>query len=177
MKNRKYNISVGLAQLEDMWFQFHLRNEPYVVVTCTNQKKIETEDHRRWFTNALTRKDKYALFIVMHTEMCPHCDKAIEKQKIGYVWYKLLDRKSCTVSIAINREFQGKGYGVWALNLSIGQLHLHHWHNVGVVWANVRVDNKNSLRFFDKCGFVELYNPDKYDDVMNEGIVRLGKYI
>jgi ribosomal protein S18 acetylase RimI-like enzyme len=106
--------------------------------------------------------------------MCPHCEKVIDDNKIGYVWYERDDRKSCTVSIALHSHYQGKGYGVWALVMSMADL---PGHDVSMVFANVRVDNENSLRFFDKCGFEELYNPDKYDDVMNEGIVRLRKYI
>jgi RimJ/RimL family protein N-acetyltransferase len=136
-------VRVRKATIDDMWFQFGLRNEPYVVKTCTSQEKVGRGEHRKWFINALSRKDKYALFIVERGS-----------KKIGYIWFKRSAWEGCEVSIAIEREYQYKGYGKSALNMTLAQ---PLW-GVEVVVAKVREDNPASIGFFKNSGFEEVFS-------------------
>lgn len=58
------------------------------------------------------------------------------------------------IGIVITKEFQHKGYALYALQLTINyafkQLHLHQ------LYANITADNKKSISLFKKVNFIEV---------------------
>ena len=89
-----------------------------------------------------------------------------EEKAIGYLWFERSAWESCEVSVAIDQEYQSRGYGKEALSAAISQL---SW-GVEVILAKIREDNPASIGFFRNSGF-------EYTQSKCEGIVVMRKLL
>jgi RimJ/RimL family protein N-acetyltransferase len=123
---------------------FDWRNDPWLVPFSSSQKKVEWEEHQKWFKACLDDKE-VAIFII-----------EIEGQGAGQIRYNREQETLCTVAISMLKPFTGKGYGVTLLKKG-GQIISRKWP-IKFIDGFIRDDNIASISAFKKAGFSEINN-------------------
>ncbi len=116
---------------KDLW---DWRNDPVTVANSFDNRAIPFEEHARWFDKAL--KDDNRLILI----------GLEKKKKIGMIRF---DNHGDYYEISVNMApgFRGQGKGNQLLKESLG------WVK-GRILARVKKENRASIRFFEKAGFI-----------------------
>ncbi|HEX3030729.1 MAG TPA: GNAT family N-acetyltransferase [Bacillota bacterium] len=124
----------------DSVFLLNLRNDETVRRSSFNQDMVEPAGHERWLTKKLADADTY-LFIAEQNG-----------QRLGQIRFELNGEKNLAeVSIAVAKEFRGKGIGVSML--LAGCPLIFAATGVEVILAQIRAENLLSRRMFERAGF------------------------
>lgn len=142
-------IVIKKATADDCKFLLNLRNDPTVRKASFNENVIKSADHDEWFFKAI--KD---------TDIAIYIGKDGEKP-FGYVRFNR-HGKDAEISIAINREFRGRGFGGVVLKEAI-RLYGRSIPDLRKITAKIKKENTKSEALFLKSGFVHI-NPSKGDD-------------
>ena len=119
------------ADLRDVEFVFHLKNQPYVRKASYSQKKILWENHVNWF------KENYKYFKII----------CLGSYQIGYVRVHKGDIIG-DIHIALLKDYQGKGIGTKVIK----RMTKKHKH----LTTQVLLRNKISIKMFEKSGFKKM---------------------
>lgn len=134
-KTKKQKFSLRAPRNEDIHFLFNLYNQNVLEKKFFSLKKVSLKEHKTWFDNKI--KDK--MFYI--------CLK--DNRKLGYVRFDKIDAKNLSVSIAIKKEFQRKGYGKKMLSKILNKKELKKYN----IWAYTLNKNITSKKFFLNLGF------------------------
>jgi spore coat polysaccharide biosynthesis protein SpsF len=137
------------ADEDDCKDLYDWRNDALSVQFSLSGKLGSYAEHKKWYKKKL-RDPMTQIFILVD-------DKA---GKIGMVRFDK-SGKEVIVSININPEFRGKGYGTYALAKAIR----NYFDNFEIesIMAEIKQANEASLKIFGKCGFKEV---SKKEDVL-----------
>jgi RimJ/RimL family protein N-acetyltransferase len=127
------------AIFSDIPFLWYLRNCPYIRKVSRNSKAIPLEEHIEWITPVFLGLTSKQLFIIE--------DRGTPA---GYMRLDLLEKGKAEVSIALIKDFQGKGLGTKALKSALSEAKRQNATNV---LATVHKDNVASQKLFEKLGF------------------------
>ena len=131
-------VSLRPAAATDCQQVWIWRNDPETREASFTSAQIPMDVHERWFSDALHR-DERKLFIIVAGAM------AVGTARLDIVGGE------AAVSIALAREWRGRGVGSSALRvlaeLAFGELEIDH------LIASVKPDNHASLAAFAKAGF------------------------
>lgn len=127
-------MNIRLAVKDDCLNVFQLSNMDYVRAHSFNKEKILWENHVEWFARA-TADEKIKFFIIEHTEF------------IGQVRLDITG-ETALISISILQKFQHKNIAFSALQKIIAE-------NDYTYLAQVQKDNRQSIKLFERLGFVK----------------------
>jgi RimJ/RimL family protein N-acetyltransferase len=131
VKLRRANI----RDARDIW---EWRNDPLTRSMFLNSDFIEFKEHRDWFAKKLSNKNCFC-YIGETFSM-----------KSGVVRFDI-NRKSAEVSINVNPKFRGLSISQTLLKDSISDFYLKS--KIPNLVANVKENNKPSIRLFESLGF------------------------
>lgn len=142
------------AKLEEFEEYYAIKCEDFIICwTSANYEKPPRENLLKFYTKCVQtdesvqfRKDIYLI-------------KTDEKKIIGYLY---LDNREDVpeISIAISKEYNGKGYGRQAVNEGV---RISKERGYKRIVARVREDNISSFKMFcEKCGFVKSGDYDVF---------------
>lgn len=131
---------------QDKKLLFQWRNLPEIIENSAGQKPVTAKEHTKWFNELLNVK-RHLAFVV-----------AASDEDVGHLRFDVVKDEPlvCVVSIYLLKEHRSKGYGAEALRLGIEKVK-EHWPTAQVVCALVAKDNRDGVRFFQKCGFSREY--------------------
>lgn len=129
--------------LEDHW---KWKSDPLTQKFSRTQPNYE--DHKLWFEETLNNPIRKVLIGILG------------QKKIGRVMFDRLNQDVSEIGVVIGKEFRGKGYGVQIIKEGTDE----YLHTVGVkkILAEVQVNNPASIRIFQKAGYVEEVNYERY---------------
>ena len=133
-------ITLRNATTEDCQRLWEWRNDPHTRESSFDTSFIPYQDHENWFLNKLRSSDARIFIAVDSTD-----------REVGYVRFNL-DEAGAEVSISIDRDHRGKGYGSAAIRS--GAEHILRSGVVQRIVAYVKFDNPGSLSAFERAGFV-----------------------
>lgn len=130
-------FKIRLADISDMQKVFELSNDDIVRKNSINSKKIEWEEHVKWFSKRI-KSTAYPFYI-------------IESPTGEFMAQVRFDNRNdeCIVSISIVEKFRGKGFATAVIKECIAKSALNK------VCAYVYEDNLASVKTFKKAGFVQ----------------------
>lgn len=129
------------AAKEDVVSIFHLRNHPLVRINSFSTDELTFVDHQFWFYQSLKNIDRQILVA-----------KNLYNKLIGVVRFDFFQHYA-EVSIYIDPEEHGKGYGFKVLNKALQWISKNS--RCQYVIAKVKPENIASHKLFLKAGFVE----------------------
>ncbi|MCL5011092.1 MAG: GNAT family N-acetyltransferase [Patescibacteria group bacterium] len=133
-------IKLKKADFSDIEFLWHLRNsQPEVFRFFQTNRVIEWQEHVSWIMPIILGLNEKRLFVVCQN-----------KTPIGQVRFDAKENQQAVVSIAILKEFQGRGVGKAALKLLIKQTKKA---GMKTLLAEIHQENIASQKLFEKLGF------------------------
>ena len=143
LKTNKSTFMVRLAEDQDLQFLFNLYNKNILEKKFFSLKKVKFREHKIWFKNQIKEK---MIFIC-----------SIQNSKIGYVRFDKINKKNLSVSIAIQKKYQRKGYGKKMLIRVLQKEKVSKYN----VWAYIVSKNIASKKFFSNLNF-KLIKKNKF---------------
>jgi RimJ/RimL family protein N-acetyltransferase len=129
-------IKIRYAIEEDEKDLLDWRNDESTIKTSISQQPVSKQDHSAWFAN------------IIKINRCPLLIALEKNNKIGMVRFDSHD-DHFIVSININPEFRGNGFGSDILILS----EIFFFDKPSKIIANVKEDNIASIKLFKKSGY------------------------
>ncbi|AOX03977.1 UDP-2,4-diacetamido-2,4,6-trideoxy-beta-L-altropyranose hydrolase [Moorena producens PAL-8-15-08-1] len=140
LQDRKLRLrAVGEDDCELLW---QWANDPEVRLRSFSSKPIPWDEHVQWFNLKLKSPD-CQFYMALNTQDVP----------IGSIRFDI-EHNEATVSICINSEHRGQGYGSTLINLASTAIFINS--NTTKINAYIKPDNLASIRAFLKAGFKEL---------------------
>ena len=136
------NIQFRKVSIEDAEMILLWRNHPEVRNYSFNKSMISFDEHLEWIKKTLASDRKLMLIAV----------DLLLKKDIGVVLFSYLDDFKAEISIYLNYDMFGKGYGSSVIRESIEYLTLLKPSIIEVI-ANVVPGNIRSKKVFEKAGF------------------------
>jgi UDP-2,4-diacetamido-2,4,6-trideoxy-beta-L-altropyranose hydrolase len=125
----------------DSQLLFEWANDAEARASSFSSAPIPWEQHEAWFAEKL-HKLGALMFIAVNGEETP----------IGLLRCDILD-KSAVLSVNVDRQFRGRGYGIAILSLGLEEL--FRATRVEKIMAYVKPENLASVRLFTKSGFTQ----------------------
>ena len=125
--------------IRDIW---ELRNEFNTRNMMLNNTSIKWEEHKEWFTRVF-RDQNYFIFI------CNYDNKPIGVSRFNQ---SKNFHNAYEISIILNIEYRGKGFGTFFLKQSINLLYKKLGKRAQLI-AKIKKDNFSSKSLFMKNGF------------------------
>jgi RimJ/RimL family protein N-acetyltransferase len=140
------NLRLRAAEIEDSDKILEWRNDPWIVSLSSSQRKVDAEEHKRWFQNALN-DPAHSINLIM-----------VDEAEIGLLRLHRVDADEASISIYLRREFCGQGYGPRAIGLACEKA----WTlwPISRISAITRKTNTASERSFKKNGFMVVTGTD-----------------
>jgi RimJ/RimL family protein N-acetyltransferase len=134
------NIYFRFADENDCKLLFDWRNDEGVRKKSGDTSELKYDSHKTWFLNALNNSD-IIIFIMLNEKY----------QEIGQVRLNISNKEN-VISISLDKEFRGKGYGTLAIKKS-SELFINKF-KTGQIIAKIKKDNIPSIKSFEKAGYV-----------------------
>ena len=132
-------------------------------------KPISSVEHDLWFVNL--KNDSNFRYII--------ADKSKIEKAYGNAIISRIDWKNrgCSIDIKLSQEFQGNGYGTETITLLIKytfeELNMHR------IFVNILEYNNQSIRLFEKMGFVKegmqrkaIYKNGRYNNLLMYSLLK-----
>ncbi len=132
-------VTLRPARLEDCRSLWEWRNDPDTREASFHTETIFFEDHRTWFESRIGSPDLRILIVL-----------SPEGKEIGYVRFQL-GGSDAEVSVALDPEERGKGYGPAAVRAASEQILSQG--KVKRVLALIKYSNPGSRAAFERAGF------------------------
>jgi RimJ/RimL family protein N-acetyltransferase len=139
---RRAMLTLRKVREDDCDLLWQWANDPDVRAVSFSSQPIPWERHVKWF-KAKVMDPTCVLFIATHSNGAP----------VGQVRYDI-DGKQATVSVSIDRNFRGKGYGSAILGLSAQEVFASL--EVSAIHAYVKRDNEASIWAFEQAEYTEM---------------------
>lgn len=142
MHAKKFDISWRKAAKEDLENLFNLRNDAETVKNSFTDKKVEYEDHVKWFSTVLSSKDKL-LFTAENAN----------KDFVGQIRFDRENERDFVVSFSISATFRGSGVASHILKKQTDLFCLDH--KGCRLKAYIKPENIKSSSCFKNAGFIQ----------------------
>tara|TARA_B100000780_G_scaffold273985_1_gene238356 strand:- start:1983 stop:2606 length:624 start_codon:yes stop_codon:yes gene_type:complete len=127
------NIIIKKTVKEDSKLFYQLRNDKLNRRFFFNSKKIEFDEHKKWFENNYSKNYYFTCFY--------------NKKKIGYIRGDSLN-DTISISITIDKKFRKKNIATKCFELFEKKIKVN-----SIIFAKVLNKNTNSSQFFEKNKF------------------------
>ncbi len=131
-------LKIRNANKGDIETYFNWVNEDAVRKLSYNSKKISYLQHQEWFNKNLIDDNCFMYLFFINKE-------------IGQVRIQKISKNNALISISVDKNFRGRGYGVQMLKKSIEIF--HKAYPTIVINAYVKIENIASKNIFEKSGF------------------------
>ena len=124
---------------------FALSNDPVARENSFNTKPIDYSSHCEWFKRTLA-DENVLFFLVFEGEVF-----------VGQIRFNRDSAmaEECVISLSITEQFRGRHIGLQFLELGISELQ-KKWQTMKAVIADVKAENKASIKLFESAGFKEI---------------------
>jgi RimJ/RimL family protein N-acetyltransferase len=137
----EHSIHLEPATVEHITFLWYVRNQPDVYRQFRTPAPVSWEDHVAWVMPRLLGFARSRIWII-----------TAAGKPAGHVRCDDRDDESAEISIALLKEFRGRGIAAAALRLTVD--HLRFEKRIRMLHADVHQENAASQRLFEKHGFV-----------------------
>jgi RimJ/RimL family protein N-acetyltransferase len=137
--------------MEDADLLLRWRNDPTTRANSFDSSPIDREDHIRWLTAMLGNPRSARIWIAADGE-----------RAVGQVRVDRRDRNTGEISVAIDPDERGRGFGVAIIQL--GTVRAHEELGVASVVAVVKATNYASLAAFRRAGYAFEQNGRRGDE-------------
>ncbi|OGT32150.1 MAG: hypothetical protein A3E87_05010 [Gammaproteobacteria bacterium RIFCSPHIGHO2_12_FULL_35_23] len=144
----KFNFKFKKAEMTDAELLFAWRNNIKARQYSFNKTELEYTEHIEWLKNSLANKNRHIL-IIENDEL-----------KIGVLRIDIINDK-LEVSIYLNPELYGQGYGAKILEMGI-EYAKENFPEADELEGKIMIDNVASQKVFLKAGFIEKYKVMAY---------------
>ncbi len=119
---------------------FNWRNMDKIVALSSSQRKVDYDEHSKWFSRII-RSDNAVAFIIENNIHDP----------IGHIRFEKVNKTDCIIAVYVVPSETGKGLGTEAIRKGciIASKNL----NISKILANVRTENFAGQSAFKKAGF------------------------
>ena len=138
--NKESLLKISPAKEEDSIFIWHWRNDLETRMMSKNKKIIDWEEHTLWFKKKIISKES-EIYIFKE-----------EKIPVGVIIFNKLNRNKFEISINLNPEFRGKGYGNILLKKGLINFKKNNKSNYKII-ATIKATNIKSQNIFKKNMF------------------------
>lgn len=138
--NKKSQFRIRLANNQDSDFLLRLYNRNVIEKNFFSQKIVTLQKHNSWFKNKINEK---MIFVCLYGIY-----------KVGYLRFDRISKKNLSVSIAIKKKYQRRGFGRILLNKALNKKDIRKYN----LLAFVVKKNVKSKKFFLNLGFKFLKN-------------------
>lgn len=132
-------LTIRKAQSKDSQFLFNLRNEESVRAVSLNSDLISLDTHQQWFRKRLVNPN--SIIYISESDFVPIAQTRYE-----------VSGEEAEVSIAVVKEFRGKGYGSEILKKTASHF-FKDFPEVRTVKAFINLGNEASVHSFRKAGY------------------------
>jgi L-amino acid N-acyltransferase YncA len=139
MKTNNYKI-VPITK-EDLMSVYELSNQKAVRANSFNSSKIELADHLKWFKNKLADPDTLMF-------------KLLSEEKFAGQMRLVLEKTDATISLSVDENFQGRGFGSALVKFAIDFLKKNK-PEVKQIIAEIKPSNLASVALFKKFAFIK----------------------
>lgn len=139
-----HQIVIRKATQDDVSDVWRWRNDRVARANSLDARKISIEEHKTWFLNQL-KNEEVKLFIAMK-----------DQAKIGVVRFDFLLNNTIEVSININPQFRGKGFGKRILEATSD--YIQKCYQGRAQKAVIKTSNVASEQIFRSAGFVKVFD-------------------
>lgn len=127
------------AEARDIYNTYELSNEQETRKSSFNEKKIELEEHKKWFLNKLNEKE--SIFLIAESD----------NEFLGQVRFDI-NGKEAGISISVNKKYRGLGIGKTIIQKAIDILRSER-QDILYVKSYIKEKNTLSIRLFEKTDF------------------------
>ena len=135
LKYEKPKFKIRFAKNKDLEFLFKLYNKNVLEKKFFSLKQVSFEKHKLWFKNKVKEK----MFFI----------SLMGNTRIGYVRFDKINYNNLSVSIAIEKKFQRKGFGKKMLINILNKKEIKKYN----IWAYIVSKNIASKKFFLSLDF------------------------
>lgn len=139
------HLELRPAKMDDAALIFRWRNDPFIVVRGSSQRRVTWEEHRHWFGSSLNSAQR-RIYVV-----------TVDGDAAGQVRFDKRDDLDCVISAYLLERWSGRGLGVRSI-LRGCDLIFRAWP-VQRILAFVREDNPPAQAAFRKAGFAGMAAP------------------
>lgn len=145
LKENKISVKLNIRNIEpgDMIDLFNWRNHPDIRSKFFNTNLVSWTEHERWFKKKY--KDPNTTIYMIYSE----------KDKVGTIRFEN-SNNIIKISVTINRDFMGKGFGSEVIKLGLTQFMTEKNPQKPII-AEIKKDNIASIKAFQKSGFKESH--------------------
>jgi RimJ/RimL family protein N-acetyltransferase len=139
--DERAGVRIRGVKADDSDALLSLRNDAGSVAASASQRSIPIQEHLSWFSDRMASR---------------HPDIWVAEQTGRVIGYARLDRidRRAWISVAVARD--ARGVGVAGDLIRSVQKETVHDGEIEVLRASVRLENRASIRVFEKNGFEEI---------------------
>jgi len=138
-------LGFRIVEFKDRELLFHWRNIPEIIALSADQKSVSWPEHVGWFENILTNESILILIITY------------KGKSIGQIRLKKENDQTANIGIYLIPTEVGKKRGSYLISESVF-FAKEKWPNIRYIKAEVRMENKRSLKSFKSAGFKISHN-------------------
>jgi RimJ/RimL family protein N-acetyltransferase len=142
MHIRGESVRLRRVREDDCRLLWEWANDPEVRAVSFSSESIPWEEHLRWF-NAKLGNSGCLLLIAEDSAGVP----------IGQVRFDVVRKNEAVISVSVDRENRGKGFGSTIIRLASQKL--CDLTEINVIHAYIKQNNEASFRAFMKAGYKE----------------------
>ncbi len=147
------SIKIRFAKKEDCEWLWKLVNDTEVRKASFSKDYIPWKKHLEWFKSKL-KDPNIIIYIGLDNRGKP----------FGQVRFEI-DSREAEISVSIDKEYRGKGYGSRLIKKTC--LSLFASTEIETISANIRIGNEKSIKSFKKVGFQEIRNKNTNESKKN----------
>ncbi len=151
LSNKSPMLTLRSVETGDCEFIYKWRNYVVARQASRNTQEISYEEHRKWFFSCLSNPLK-KIYVAVN-----------DQERIGQIRFDKQAEAEAEVSVTIAPEKYGKGYGSEIVSLG-SKKYLEEEPNVRIIRAEIRQENKSSLRIFEKAGYVFIRDKGEWKE-------------
>ncbi len=132
-------IKYRLVTFNDAQLLFNWSKDEKVKKFSFSNNTSTFEEHTKWLENKINNRS--CCFYICEVDSVPAGLVRFEKQS-----------DECVIGISVDKDYRGKGLSSVFLSGTIEKY--RNSHNNEVILAYIKIDNKASVKAFEKAGFV-----------------------
>ncbi len=128
------------SNIDDCSLIYDIITDPLVIQATFKQKSILWDEHKKWYFESISNP-KRLMYVI----------EDYNKNIIGQLRFDI-EADKAEVSIVLNKQSRGQGYGAKALYL--GCIEVNNKTGIKEYYAYIKNGNRQSLKTFRKAGFI-----------------------
>ncbi len=141
----KEELIYRFADKNDCKTIFNWRNDPSTIRYAPSGK-VDYNNHLNWFNQKISNPKTQIFMVTKRKDQ-----NNSENEEIGMIRFDFRDDSCSEISINLNPQFRGQGWGAKMLASMTKKYFMNF--NVKKIYAQIMAGNLGSIKLFEKCGF------------------------